>query len=103
MDQLTTLDAGFLKAEDADRHVSLAIGGLAVIEGPIPERDALMATLAQRVRACPRFGQRLRTRPFDLGAPEWVDDPDFDLTRMYGTSHYRGPATTESCSTSLPT
>lgn len=32
VDQLTTLDAGFLKAEDADRHVSLAIGGLAVIE-----------------------------------------------------------------------
>ncbi len=81
MDQLTTLDAGFLKAEDADRHVSLAIGGLAVIEGPIPDRDALMATLAQRIRACPRFGQRLRTRPFDFGAPEWVADPDFDLTR----------------------
>lgn len=81
MDQLTTLDAGFLKAEDADRHVSLAIGGLAVIEGPIPDREALMATLAQRIRTCPRFGQRLRTRPFDLGAPEWVDDPDFDLGR----------------------
>lgn len=81
MDQLTTLDAGFLKAEDADRHVSLAIGGLAVIEGPIPERDALMATLAERIRLCPRFGQRLRTRPFDLGAPVWVDDPDFDLGR----------------------
>ncbi|OBH43464.1 WS/DGAT/MGAT family O-acyltransferase [Mycobacterium mantenii] len=81
MDQLTTLDAGFLKAEDADRHVSLAIGGLAVIAGPIPDRDSLMATLARRVRACPRFGQRLRTRPFDLGAPEWVDDPDFDLGR----------------------
>ena len=81
MDKLTTLDAGFLKAEDADRHVSLAIGGLAVIEGPIPDRDALMATLAQRIRACPRFGQRLRTRPFDFGAPEWVADPDFDLTR----------------------
>lgn len=81
MDQLTTLDAGFLKAEDADRHVSLAIGGLAVIEGPIPDRDALMATFAQRIRSCPRFGQRLRTRPFDLGAPEWVDDPGFDLGR----------------------
>jgi len=81
VDKLTTLDAGFLKAEDADRHVSLAIGGLAVIEGPIPDRDALMATLAQRIRACPRFGQRLRTRPFDFGAPEWVADPDFDLTR----------------------
>lgn len=81
MDHLTTLDAGFLKAEDADRHVSLAIGGLAVIEGPIPDRDALIATLAQRIRACPRFGQRLRTRPFDLGAPEWVDDEGFDLGR----------------------
>lgn len=81
MDQLTTLDAGFLKAEDADRHVSLAIGGLAVIEGPIPDRDSLMATLTRRIRLCPRFGQRLRTRPFDLRAPEWVDDPDFDLGR----------------------
>lgn len=81
MDQLTTLDAGFLKAEDADRHVSLAIGGLAVIEGPIPDRGSLMETLAQRIRMCPRFGQRLRTRPFDLGAPEWVDDPNFDLGR----------------------
>jgi WS/DGAT/MGAT family acyltransferase len=81
VDQLTTLDAGFLKAEDADRHVSLAIGGLAVIEGPIPDRDALMATFAQRISHCPRFGQRLRTRRFDLGAPEWVDDPGFDLGR----------------------
>ncbi|WP_343708579.1 wax ester/triacylglycerol synthase family O-acyltransferase [Mycobacterium sp.] len=81
MEQLTTLDAGFLHAEDADRHVSLAIGGLAVIEGPIPDHDALMSTFAQRIRACPRFGQRLRLRPLDLGAPEWVDDPDVDLAR----------------------
>lgn len=81
MEQLTTLDAGFLKAEDADRHVSLTIGGLAVIEGPIPDRDSLMSTFAERVRACPRFGQRLRMRPFDLGAPEWVDDPGFDIAR----------------------
>ena len=81
MEQLTTLDAGFLHAEDADRNVSLAIGGLAVIEGPIPDHDALMSTFAHRIRACPRFGQRLRLRPFDLGAPEWVDDPDFDVAR----------------------
>jgi len=81
MEQLTTLDAGFLHAEDADRNVSLAIGGLAVIEGPIPDHDALMSTFADRIRACPRFGQRLRLRPFNLGAPEWVDDPDFDVAR----------------------
>jgi diacylglycerol O-acyltransferase / wax synthase len=81
MNRLTTLDAGFLKAEDADRRVSLAIGGLAVIEGPAPDQDALVSAFAQRIRACPRFGQRLRLRPFDLGAPEWVDDPGFDIGR----------------------
>jgi len=81
MNQLTTLDAGFLEVEDADRHVSLAIGGLAIVEGPAPDQASLMAALAQRVRACPRFGQRLRLYPLDLRAPEWVHDPDFDLAR----------------------
>lgn len=27
MEHLNTLDAGFLEAEDSDRHVSLAVGG----------------------------------------------------------------------------
>lgn len=81
MDHLTTLDAGFLKAEDADPRVSLAIGGLAVIEGPAPQQDALISAFAQRIRGCPRFGQRLRLHPLDLGAPEWVDDPAFDIER----------------------
>ena len=81
MNHLTTLDAGFLKAEDADRRLSVAISGLAVIEGPPPSQEALMSVFAERMRACPRFGQRLRLRPFDLGAPEWIDDPDFDIGR----------------------
>ncbi len=79
MEQLTTLDAGFLQAEDSDPHVSLAIGGLAILEGPMPDRESLTKTLAQRLGVCPRFKQRLRLRLFDLGPPEWVDDPDFDL------------------------
>ncbi|QUR66747.1 WS/DGAT/MGAT family O-acyltransferase [Mycobacterium spongiae] len=81
MSHLSTLDAGFLQAEDADRHVSLAIGGLAVIQGPTPDYDAVLSSLAGRIRGCPRFGQRLLLHPLDLGAPEWVDDPDFDLGR----------------------
>ncbi|WP_204803824.1 WS/DGAT/MGAT family O-acyltransferase [Mycobacterium riyadhense] len=81
MNHLTALDAGFLKVEDADRRVSMAIGGLAVIEGPVPDQDALVSAFDQRIRACPRFGQRLRLRPFDLGAPEWVDDPGFGIER----------------------
>jgi diacylglycerol O-acyltransferase len=80
VDQLTTIDAGFLHAEDSDRHVSLAIGGLAVVEGPAPDYDSLITILAQRISHCPRFAQRLRMRPFNLGAPVWVDDPEFDLS-----------------------
>jgi WS/DGAT/MGAT family acyltransferase len=80
VDQLTTLDAGFLHAEDSDRHVSLAIGGLAVVEGPAPDHREMLSTFAKRMTACPRFAQRLRTHTFDFGAPEWVDDPDFDVT-----------------------
>ncbi|EUA89742.1 putative diacylglycerol O-acyltransferase tgs1 [Mycobacterium ulcerans str. Harvey] len=40
-----------------------------------------MSVFSERIRACPRFAQRLRRYPFDLGAPQWVDDPDFDIAR----------------------
>ncbi|BBU21724.1 WS/DGAT/MGAT family O-acyltransferase [Mycobacterium xenopi] len=79
MNQLTTLDASFLHAEDADPRANLAIGGLAVIDGPIPDHDLLMSTLARRIGRCPRFAQRIRLRPFNLGAPQWVEDPRFDI------------------------
>ena len=78
MEHLTTLDAGFLEAEDSDRHVSLAVGGLSVLEGPMPDYDALVAGLAERILSVPRFKQVLRIHPLDLGAPEWVDDPNID-------------------------
>jgi diacylglycerol O-acyltransferase len=80
-EHLTTLDAGFLQLEDADHHVSLAIGGVAVLAGPIPEFDELLETIGARCLSNPRSTQVLRTHPLDLTAPEWVDDPDFDLTR----------------------
>lgn len=79
--RMTTLDAGFLQAEDSDRHVSLAIGGLALLAGPVPDQSVLRRTLGERMRACPRFSQRIQLHPFDIGPPEWVDDDDFDITR----------------------
>jgi diacylglycerol O-acyltransferase len=80
MERLSTLDAGFLEAEDSDRHVSLAVGGLSVIEGPMPDYDWLVAGLRERLLAVPRLKQVLRTHPLDLGAPEWVDDVNFDVS-----------------------
>ncbi|MBV8291344.1 MAG: wax ester/triacylglycerol synthase family O-acyltransferase [Mycobacterium sp.] len=81
MEQLRTLDAGFLMAEDSDRNVSLAIGGIAIVDGSVPDHDQFKDTLAERIQAIPRCTQMLRTQPFDVGAPQWVDDPGFDLSR----------------------
>src|SRR5215213_4339817 len=80
MEQLTMLDAGFLHAEDSDRHVSLAIGAISVIAGPMPHFDSLAEGLAERILAVPRLRQVLRTHPLDLGAPQWVDDPNLDIS-----------------------
>jgi diacylglycerol O-acyltransferase len=80
MEQLSALDAGFLEAEDSDRHVSLAIGALSVIAGPMPDFGAVVAALAERILLVPRFRQVLRTRPLDLGAPRWVDDANIDIS-----------------------
>jgi diacylglycerol O-acyltransferase / wax synthase len=81
VEQLNTLDAGFLMAEDSDRNVSLAIGGIAIVEGSAPNHGQFKEKLAERIQAIPRCTQMLRTQPFDVGAPQWVDDPEFDLGR----------------------
>ncbi|CRZ18218.1 WS/DGAT/MGAT family O-acyltransferase [Mycolicibacterium neworleansense] len=80
MEQLTALDAGFLEAEDSDRHASLAIGAIAVLDGPMPRPDTIMAGLAERALTVPRLHQLLRTQPLDLGAPQWVEDTNFDAS-----------------------
>jgi diacylglycerol O-acyltransferase len=80
MEQLSTLDAGFLEAEDSDRHISLAIGALAVIAGPMPDFDTLVEGLAERMLSVPRLRQVLHTQPLDLGAPYWVEDPNVDMS-----------------------
>ena len=79
MDRLTPLAATFLEAEDVDDSASLAIGSFAVFEGPAPDFEDFLETIQGRLPLVPRYRQRLRRVPFDLVAPAWVDDPDFDL------------------------
>lgn len=81
MERLTALDAGFLEAEDSDSHVSLAVGGVSIIEGPPPGYDDFASAIAQRVQRIPRCRQVLRTHSLDLRPPEWVGDPHFDISR----------------------
>lgn len=76
---LTTLDAGFLQIEDADAHVSLAIGGVAVLDGPMPPFEEIRETVGSRCLSNPRSTEVLRTHTLDSAAPEWAPDPGFDL------------------------
>jgi len=79
MDRLNPLDAVFVDAEDEDRHTSMAIASIAVFEGPVPSHEEVLASLAGRLPLVPRYRQKLRTVPFRLGRPVWVEDPDFDI------------------------
>ena len=60
MERLTAFDAGFLEAEDSDRHVSLAVGAVSVLAEPMPHYDAVVSGIAQRMLSVPRFRQILR-------------------------------------------
>ena len=80
MEHLTALDASFLEVEDSDPHVNLAIAGVSIVAGPVPPYDELVAAFAERIHEIPRCTHVLRTHPFDLGIPEWVDDPHFDIS-----------------------
>lgn len=79
VERLNTFDAGFLDAEDADPHISLAVGAVAVLEGPAPEYDELTAAVSDRILTIARLRQVVRRRTMDLSAPEWVDDPALDM------------------------
>ncbi|HTR90673.1 MAG TPA: wax ester/triacylglycerol synthase family O-acyltransferase [Trebonia sp.] len=81
MDRLKPLDAMFIEAEDEDENTSMAIASIAVFQGPALAREEVMALIADRLPSVPRYRQKLRTVPFRLGWPVWVDDPDFDLGR----------------------
>jgi len=76
---MTPLDAAFLQAEDSEEGVSLAIASVAVFDGPAPAQAEFAAMLATRLPLVPRYRQKVRTIPLDLGPPVWVDDPHFDL------------------------
>jgi diacylglycerol O-acyltransferase len=79
VDRLSPLDAIFVDAEDEDRHTSMAIASIAVFEGPAPSHEEFLAHLAGRLPLVPRYRQKLRSVPFNLGRPVLVDDPNFDL------------------------
>ena len=77
MDRMSPLDASFLHIEDAVSHMH--IGSVAVFEGPAPRYEQFEAMVAGKLPAVPRYRQKVRFVPLQLGRPLWVDDPHFNL------------------------
>jgi len=77
MDRLSPQDASFLHIEDAGPLMH--IGSVAIFEGPPPTYDEMSAMVGNKLGQVPRYRQKVRTVPFDLERPVWVDDPHFRL------------------------
>jgi diacylglycerol O-acyltransferase len=88
VERLNSLDAEFLHLEDG--FVNMAIAGSCVFEGPSPPFHELERLVASKLHQIPRYRQRVRPVPFELGRPVWVDDPHFDLS--YHLRHTALPA-----------
>ncbi|MGV9611712.1 wax ester/triacylglycerol synthase family O-acyltransferase [Nocardia xishanensis] len=79
MGELGPLDSGFMELEDSDQHVNAGIGAVAILDGNPGTRAEFSAHMAERIGVNPRLHQKLRRARWDLSAPQWVDDPHFDL------------------------
>ncbi len=88
MERMSMLDAEFLHLEDGIAHMH--IGAVCVFGDPPPSFDEIAAMMASKFHLIPRYRQRVRSVPFELGRPVWVDDPHFNLD--YHLRHTALPA-----------
>ncbi|HEX6310639.1 MAG TPA: wax ester/triacylglycerol synthase family O-acyltransferase [Acidimicrobiia bacterium] len=73
---MSPLDASFLHIENGVTHMH--IGSVAVFDGPPPPYDTFRAMIVGKLPLVPRYRQKVRFVPFQLGRPLWVDDPHFN-------------------------
>ena len=77
MESLSTLDAEFLLMEDGISHMVLAGG--CVFDGTPPTDEEVRRLVQGKMHQIPRYRQRVRSVPLELGRPIWADDPHFEL------------------------
>jgi diacylglycerol O-acyltransferase / wax synthase len=87
MERMTGLDAGFYFAES--ETTPLHIASVSVFEGPPPTYGDLIRAIVARLPDVPRYRQRVRPLPLNLGKPVWVDDPHFNI--LYHVRHTAVP------------
>ncbi len=90
LERLTPLDVSNLRIE---RHgLPMNVAALAILEGGALldasgelVLEAIKARIEQRLHLAPRLRQRLYRPGFGFGAPVWVDDASFDISRHVKT------------------
>jgi WS/DGAT/MGAT family acyltransferase len=85
---MTATDALFWTAESAVPSFRPIIGGLYVLDRN-PGAEVLRVRLEHAFEMVPRLRQRVVEAPFNLGLPEWVDDPHFEPA--YHLRHFALP------------
>src|SRR5687768_8751774 len=88
VDRMSATDAGFYFAES--ENTPLHVGSVAVFDGPAPSYGDLVRLLLSKLPLVPRYRQRVKTVPLQLGRPLWVDDPHFQI--LYHVRHTAVPS-----------
>jgi diacylglycerol O-acyltransferase len=88
VDRLSSQDATFLYIENESRHMHIAV--VALFDGPAPQSHEIEEMISSKLHLVPRYRQRVRFVPLDVGRPVWSDDPHFDLG--YHVRHTALPA-----------
>jgi diacylglycerol O-acyltransferase len=88
VDRMSALDAGFFFAES--ENTPMHVGSVAVFEGPAPSYGDVVRLLLSKLPLVPRYRQRVRPVPLQLGRPLWADDPHFQI--LYHVRHTAVPS-----------
>ena len=88
MDRMSALDASFFFAES--ENTPMHVGSVTVFEGPAPSYGDVVRLLLSKMPLVPRYRQRVRPVPMQLGRPLWVDDPHFQI--LYHVRHTAVPS-----------
>ena len=88
MDRLTPLDDLFVVLERDE--LPMHIASLMILDGPAPSYEELYESMEAKLHRIPRYRQRLKEVPLQLGLPVWQDDPHFQLA--YHLRHTAVPA-----------
>ncbi len=78
MQRMSAQDASFLHIESAESPMH--VGGVSIFAGPPPGAGDVLDMVASKLSLVPRYRQIVRSVPFALSRPVWVDDPHFNLS-----------------------